>query len=111
MSRHHAQHNREVADKHHMWILSKSCSAMVLPDTLGAAPASSKRACRKWDEMNVKCGNGSAAGEVYGVPREMRKVFGDGDGVRMRGANGAGWARVAMASQSTDAKKWWDLNS
>ena len=49
--------------------------------------------------------------EVYGVPREMCKIFGDGDGVRIRGANGAGLARVAIAFQSTDAKKWWDFNS
>jgi hypothetical protein len=63
---------------------------MVLPDTVGAAPAWSECDCRKWDEVNVKCGNGSAVSEVYGVPREMRKIFGDGDGVRIRGANGAG---------------------
>ena len=82
-SRHHAQHNREVAYIHHIWIPSKSCSAMVLPDKLGAAPSCSRRDCRKWVEVNVKCGNGSAVSEVYGVPREMRKVFGEGDGVRI----------------------------
>lgn len=65
---------------------------MVLPDTvgLGAALARSERSCRKWDEVNVKGGNESTVSEVYGVPRVMRKVFGDGGDVRIRGVNGAG---------------------
>jgi len=91
--RHHAQHNRDDADMHHIWILSKSCSAMVLPDIVGAAPGQPGQSAtvgNRWDEVNVKCGNGSTVSEVYRVPRVMRKVFGDGDGVRIRGANGAG---------------------
>jgi hypothetical protein len=95
----------------HIRILSKSCSAIVLLDIIGAALARSERDSRKWDEVNVKSGKGSSVREVYGMPRKMRKVFGDGDGVGIRGANDAGWVRVAIASQSTDAKKGWDFNS
>lgn len=63
----------------------------------------SQRNCRKCDEVNV---NGSSEDTTsYGVPKEMRKVLGEGGCMGILGMMGAGRSRAEVVSQSTDEKK------
>jgi hypothetical protein len=40
--------------------------------------------------VKVKSGSGSVAEQAYGMPKAMRRVLGEGGGLGIRGARGAG---------------------
>jgi hypothetical protein len=110
---HKQRHNREAAEVHHiptftadLVIQPNNPANRVLFATLGTR-VSSERNSRKRDELNVKCGIGSVLADsaLYGVPKVMRKVLGEGGCAGMRGVRGAGCAREATDFQSMEEKK------
>jgi hypothetical protein len=68
---------------------------------------SSERDSRKRDEVNAKRGIRSVVADsaLYGVPKLMRKVLGEGGCAGTRGVRGAGCAREATDFQSMEEKK------
>src|SRR5579863_914512 len=117
---HRQRHSREAAESHHIptftadvVIQPNNVANRVLFATLGTTRISSERDSRKRDEVNVKCGIGSvvAHSALYGVPKLMRKVLGEGGGAGMRGVRGAGCVREATDFQSTEEKKRCALSS
>jgi len=111
---HPQRHNREAAEVHH--IPTFTADLVIQPNnpanralfaTLGTTRFSSERDSRNRDELNVKCGIGSVVADsaLYGVPKVMRKVLGEGECAGMRGVRGAGCAREATDFQSMEEKK------
>jgi hypothetical protein len=111
---HPQRHSIEAAELHHsptltadLVIQPNNLANRVLFATLGTTRVNSERDSRKRDEVNVKCGIGSVAADsaLYGVPRLMRKVLGEGGCAGTRGVRGAGCACEAIDFQSMEEKK------